>query len=57
MKNMNTFTVDELNEVLKGLVEHEFNHPIMVIGEVIDASDPINGIQYFQLRGNKGFKK
>ena len=57
IKNMNTFTVDELNEVLKGLVEHEFNHPIMVIGEVIDASDSINGIQYFQLRGNKGFKK
>ena len=57
MKNMNTFTVDELNEILKELVEHEFNHPIMVIGEVIDASEPINGIQYFQLRGNKGFKK
>ncbi len=57
MENMNTFTVDELNAAIKNLVENEFNYPIMVIGEVVDASDPINGIQYFQLRGNKGFKK
>ena len=47
---MKIFTVNEIHDILRGLILNEFQYPVTVKGEIANIRIPTSGHQYFSLR-------